>query len=230
MNNFKAIIDFGSKNLRLGIFDKSSKNIYSSEQKISNNLESTGLDKSLEILIRNAEKYLSTHIDNVLVLYDSPNFYSLDLSIKKVFDYITPIKKVYNTLIEESHFLVSQNNFKDKIIHLVVNNILIDGNKKLDKFSDDINIKSLTLDIKFICLSKFSLDQISNKFKKNNLKILNLYCSSYVKTIFYKKQFNIKDHIIFLDVGYERTSSIAFNNSKFDFFKSIPLGNNNITN
>ena len=34
--------------------------------------------------IKDAEKNLSTHIENVVVLYDSPKFYSLDLSIKKM--------------------------------------------------------------------------------------------------------------------------------------------------
>ena len=80
MNNYDAVLDFGSKNLRLGIFDQSLKNIYSSEKKITNSL-----DESLNSIIRDAEKYLSTHLDNIIVLFDSPKFYSLDISIKKVF-------------------------------------------------------------------------------------------------------------------------------------------------
>ena len=74
MSNFEAIIDIGSKNLRLGIFDNTSKNIYSSEQQIEDRLADSGLERSLNILIRNAEKYLSSHIDNVVVLYDSQKF------------------------------------------------------------------------------------------------------------------------------------------------------------
>ncbi len=45
MNNFEAVIDLGSKNLKLGIFDLSSQNIYSSEQKIIDEDE----EKSLNI-------------------------------------------------------------------------------------------------------------------------------------------------------------------------------------
>ena len=37
MNNFEAIIDVGSKNLKLGIFNSEDKSIYSSEQKINDN-------------------------------------------------------------------------------------------------------------------------------------------------------------------------------------------------
>ena len=138
MKNFEAIIDFGSKNLRLGVFDLESKNIYSSNRKIIDSAE-----ESLNILIKDAEKYLSKHIDNVVVLYDSSKFYSLDLSIKKVFDYNIPIKKIYDDLIDEARFIVSQNNFKDQIIHIVVNNILVNDKKKLDKIIEDIKIKTL---------------------------------------------------------------------------------------
>ena len=68
MKNFEAIIDFGSKNLRLGVFDLESKNIYSSNQKITNSSE-----KSLNTLVKDAEKYLSQHIDDVIVLYERPD-------------------------------------------------------------------------------------------------------------------------------------------------------------
>ena len=224
MTDFETIIDFGSKNLKIGIFDKESKNIYSSEQKIIDNGE-----KSLNNLIKDAEKFLSKHIDDVVVLYDTPKFYPLDISIKKVFDNAISIKKVYGNLIDEAHFFISQNNFKDQIIHSVVNNIVVDETKNLIQITEDIKIKSLILEIKFICLNKILIGDISSIFKRNNLKILNLYCSSYVKSLNYKKKFDNKGYIIFLDIGYERTTGLIFNNNKFDFFKSIPLGGNNIT-
>ena len=224
MNDFEAIIDFGSKNLRLDVIDKTSKKIYSSDQIITDNIET-----SLNILVKNAEKHLSTHIDNIIVLYDSPKFYTLDICIRKVFDHSVSIKKVYSNIIEEAKFFVSQNNFKDQIIHSIINNIAVDKNKKLNKITEDFKIKSLILEIKFICLSKILVDNISSKFKKNNLKISNLYCSSYLKTTYYKKKLNSKDYIIFIDIGYERSSGFVFNNNKFEFFKSIPLGGNNIT-
>ncbi len=229
MNNFDTIIDFGSKNLTLGIFDQNKENIYYSEQKIIDSDDKINLKKLLNTLIRDAEKNLSTHIDKVIVLYDSPKFYSLDFSIKKVFDHNTSIKKVYHSLIDEANFFVSQNNFKDKIIHLVVNNIIIDENKKLDNIINDIKIKSLLLEIKFICLNKKIINDISNIFRKNNLEVLNLYCSSYVKTFSCKKKFQSKDYLIFLDIGHKRSSSLIFNNKRFEYFKSIPVGGYNIT-
>ena len=228
MNNLDTIIDFGSKNLRLGVFDQSSEIIYSSNIKITKDLENKNLDESLKKLIRDAEKQLSTHLVDVNVLYDSSEFNHIDFAIKKNFDQPTLISKYYKSLVEEAKFLISENNFREQIIHMDINNITVDDNRKLSIF-DDIKTKSLILDLKFICLNKSIIKNLSNKFKENNLNISSIYCSSYVKSNFYKKKINTSNNFIFLDIGYERTSALFFNNYKFQFINSAPIGGNNIT-
>ncbi len=229
MSNLDTIIDFGSKNLRLGVFNQSSEKIYSSNIKINEFLENDNLDKALKNLVRDAEKQLSTHLADVNILYDSSEFNFIDFSIKKSFDQPTLISKHYKSLIEEANFIISENNFRDQVIHIDINNIIVDDNRKLENLFDDIKIKSLILEIKFICLKKSTINNLSNKFKKNNLNILCIYCSSYVKSFFYKKSIDTRKNIIFLDIGYERTSALFFNNNKFQFLNSVPIGGNNIT-
>ena len=56
MSKFETIIDFGSKNLRLEIYNEKLKSVYSSVQKI-NGLDNLNKEKSLSRLIRKAEKY-----------------------------------------------------------------------------------------------------------------------------------------------------------------------------
>ena len=229
MSNLDTIIDFGSKNLRLGVFNQSSEKIYSSNIKINEVLENDNLDKALKKLVRDAEKQLSTHLADVNILYDSSEFNFIDFSIKKSFDQPTLISKHYKSLVKEANFIISENNFRDQVIHIDINNIIVDDNRKLENLFDDIKIKSLILEIKFICLKKSTINNLSNKFKKNNLNILSIYCSSYVKSFFYKKSIDTRKNIIFLDIGYERTSALFFNNNKFEFFNSVPIGGNNIT-
>tara|TARA_A100001011_G_scaffold123936_1_gene130816 strand:- start:2326 stop:3492 length:1167 start_codon:yes stop_codon:yes gene_type:complete len=229
MSNFETVIDFGSKNLRLGVFDQSSERIYSSNAINTEFDVNKGFEKSLNHLIRDAEKKLSTHIVDVHVLYDTSKFNFIDLSIKKTFDQPNLIAKHYDSLIEEANFIVSENNFRDQVIHIIVNNIIIDGKKQNEILSKDIKIKSLILEIKFICLKKSITSNILNIFKKNNLNILNIYCTSYVKSIFYIKNLEIKNNLIFLDIGFERSSALFFNNSKIQFINSVPIGSNNIT-
>ncbi len=229
MSNLDTVIDLGSKNLRLGVFNRSSEIIYSSNIKITEVLENENLDKSLKQLIRNAEKKLSTHLVDVNVLYDSSKFNFIDFSIKKSFDQPTLISKHYKSLVKEANFIVSENYFKDKVLHINVNRIIVDDNVKLENILDNIKTKSLILDLNFICIKKSLLNNLSNKFKENNLNILNIFCSSYVKSILYKKNFKNKNNLIFLDIGFERTSTFFFYDKKLKFFKSIPIGGNNIT-
>ena len=229
MNNLDTIIDFGSKNLRLGVFNQSSEIIYSSNIKIIEDSENENLDKSLDKLIRDAEKQLSTHLIDVNVLYDSSEYNFLELSIKKSFDQPTLISKYYKSLVEEANFIISENNFRDQIVHIVINNMIADDGIKLENIFKDIKVKSLILELKFICLKKSLINNLLNKFKENNLNILNIYCSSYAKSIYYKKNINTQKNFIFLDIGYERTSALFYNSNKFQFLKSVPIGGNNIT-
>ena len=229
MINLDTIIDFGSKNLRLVVFNHSSEIIYSSNINTTEVLESENLDNSLNKLIRDAEKKLSTHLVDVNVLYDSSKFNFVDLSIKKSFDQPTLISEYFKSLVKEANFIVSENNFKDNILHISINNMIVDDNKKLENIVDNLKTKSLILELKFICLKKSSINNLSNKFKKNNLNILNIYCSSYVKSKLYKKDFEHKNNMIFLDIGFERSSAFFFYDKKFKFFKTIPIGGNNIT-
>ena len=166
MSNLNTVIDFGSKNLRLGVFNQSSEIIYSSNIKTTEVLESENLDNSLNKLIRDAEKKLSTHLVDVNVLYDSSKFNFVDLSIKKSFDQPILISKYYKSLVNEANFIVSENNFKEKILHISINNMIVDNNKKLENVSDNLKTKSLILELKFICLKKSSINNLSSKFKK----------------------------------------------------------------
>ena len=229
MSKLDTIIDFGSKNFRLGVFNQSSEKIYSSNIKINEVLENDNLDKALKKLVRDAEKQLSTHLADVNILYDSPEFNFIDFSIKKSFDQPTLISKHYKSLVEEAKFIISENNFRDQVIHIDINNIIVDDNKKLENKFHDIKIKSLILEIKFICLKKSLIKNLSNRFKKNNLNISYIYCSSYVKSFIYKRSIDTRKYIIFLDIGYDRTSALFFNNNKLQFINSVPIGGNNIT-
>ena len=229
MSNLDTVIDFGSKNLRLGVYDQSSEIIYHSSIEATKVSEIENLDKSLNKLIRDAEKQLSTHLVDVNVLYDSSEFNFIEFSIKKYFDQPTLISKYYKSLVEEANFIVSENNFRDQVIHIAINNMIIDDKKKLETIVEDIKIKSLILELKFICLKKSLIKNLSNKFKESNLNISHIYCSSYVKSIYYKKSIDIKNNFIFLDIGHERTSALFFNNNKFQFLNTVPIGGNNIT-
>ena len=169
MNDFETIIDFGTKNIRLAIFNNSSKKIYSSQITNTDPFESNNSETSLNKLIRDAERELSMHIDYVDVLYDSTKLKFIDFSIKKSFDQPTLLKKIYDNLIEEANFIIKENYFKDQIIHLIVSKIIIDDNKEIEIVTDETKTKSIILEIKFLSL----ILKLSSKLNENLLFELN---------------------------------------------------------
>ena len=191
-NNYSTVIDFGSNNLRLSVFNKDSKNIFSISKEILVKNDFEEHSKLLNFLIRSAEKKISSHLENLVVLYDHPEFYSIDLSIKKDFDQPVHLKDIYYSLIMEANLLITHNYIKDKIIHLITAKSIIDGKEYFENFNNDKKTKSIIIELKYLCLNFERYNKILNIFKKNNLQILNLYCSSYIKSFSYINFFKKK--------------------------------------
>tara|TARA_B100001123_G_scaffold371174_1_gene434167 strand:- start:946 stop:2124 length:1179 start_codon:yes stop_codon:yes gene_type:complete len=228
-NNYSTVIDFGCDVLRLCVFNNDSKNIFSISKEIFDKNDINEYSKSLDSLIRSAEKKISSHLDNIIVLYDHSEFHSIDLSIKKEFDQPINLKDTYYSLIMEANLLITNNYVKDKIVHLITVKSEVDGEEFSENFIDDKKIKSIVIELKFLCLNWDRYKNISNIFKKNNLQIINLYCSSYIKSFSYINYFNKKKNLTFLDIGWERSTIISYKNNRAIFFSSIPIGGNHIT-
>ena len=129
----------------------------------------------------------------------------------------------------EANLLISNNYIEDKIIHIITTKSIIDGSDYLENFKNDKKIKSIIVEIKFLCLNFKRYNEILNIFKKNNLQITNLYCSSYIKSFSYIKHFKQKKILTFLDIGWERSTIVSYKNNKLIYFNSIRVGGNHIT-
>ena len=228
-NNYHTIIDFGKEKIRLAVFNKDSKNIFSKSKEIQKKENYDEHSKSLNYLIRSTEKKISSHLNNVTVLFDHSQFYSIDISIKKEFDQPTNLKETYASLLQEANLLIFNNYLKDKIVHIIKINSIYDG---IDFYEDtliDKKAKSIIIELKFLCLNWKIYENISNIFKKNNLEIIDFYCSSYIKSYSYINFFSKKDNVTFLDIGSERSTIIFYKKNRPVFFNSIPIGGNHIT-
>ena len=224
-----TIIDYGSAKLRLGVFDyKLSKLFYQSKEVIRKDSYEEYL-KSINLLIREAENKISNHLENVTVLYDTPNICSIDLSIKKKIDQKVFPKDICSSIILEANQLIKDSHTTKKIIHLIVNKYIINDKEFLDIPDKMSELNSVIIEIKFICIPFDQYINIVEVFKKNNLKILNFFSSSLVKSFKYINFFTENKYVAFLDIGLERTTLILFQDQKLDFLNSIPIGGNHIT-
>ena len=126
INKFLTVVDYGSKKIRLSIFDKNHKKIYSTyENQISDQNAETKSYKINEI-IRKAEKNISDHIEEMVVLYDDPKVTAIDLSIKKEFDQKIIVDENILLLVTEAKKLLQNYHDNLKIMHTIINKFLID--------------------------------------------------------------------------------------------------------
>ncbi len=228
-NNYSTIIDFGSTELRLGVFDDKLSKLFFKSKKISEKNNYEEYSKSINILIREAEKKVSTHIENITVLYDTSKINTIDLSIKKKIDQSTPFEDVYSSIVLEANQLIKDCYINKKVIHLIIKKYII-NNKEFLNLPDKIpKLNSLILELKFICLPHNQYKNIFDTFKKNNLEVVNFFSSSLVKSFKYIDFFKESKFVAFLDIGLDRTTIILFINKKLDYFNSVPVGGNHIS-
>ena len=234
--NFKVFIDFGSSKLRLGIFNRENqKNIITLEEKCISNFDkkSFDIDISKEVikkLIKSAEKRIEKHINKINLMIDTPDMFSIDISLKKNVDVKKNAQKDIQSVLQEAKNIVQKNYFNKKIIHMVVIKYLFDEKIFYEIPDEKMGYKSLVLEIKFICISKEIWERLESSFNDNYLTIENVYCSSYVRSINYNKSFDNYKKKVIIDIGYKKSAIVIFEEKRLLYFNIIPVGGKHITN
>jgi len=234
--SLNVFIDFGSSKIRLGIFNKeTSKNILISEKDcISNfnlnNFDTKNANEIIKDLIKSAEKKINNHIKNINLMIDTPDMFSVDISIKKNSDGQKYSKNDINSLLNESKSLIQKNYFNKKIIHMIVKKFIFDDQEYFEIPNEEINYNTLVIELKFICFDNQVWKNLQASFSKNYLNIDNLYCSSYVRSSSYNSLFNDFNKKVILDIGYGKSSITVFQDNRILYFNILPVGGRHITN
>ena len=228
-DKYSSVIDFGSSQLRLGVFNENQSKLYFNSKKI---IQKNNYDEYLEkikLLIRDAESKVSTHLENLTVLYDSSDIFTIELSIKKKLEQKTTLKDFCSSIVLEAKQLIKNSYPNKKIIHSIVKKYIINDNEFLNIPEKIFKKDSVILEIIFICLPHNKYKNVIEIFKKNNLNILSFFSSSLVKSFKYINYFKNNKFVSFLDIGLDRTTLILFDQQRFDSLNSIPIGGNHIS-
>ena len=228
-DKYSSVIDFGSSELRLGVFNENQSKLYFNSKKI---IQKNNYDEYLEkikLLIRDAESKISTHLENLTVLYDSSDIFTIELSIKKKLEQKITLKDFCSSIVLEAKQLIKNSYPNKKIIHSIVKKYIINDNEFLNIPEKIFKKDSVILEIIFICLPYYQYKNVIEIFKKNNLNILSFFSSSLVKSFKYINYFKNNKFVSFLDIGLDRTTLILFDQQRFDSLNSIPIGGNHIS-
>ena len=233
--DYNTYIDFGASKVRMGIFDRNFSNlIFLTEKECfydfnSKYLNSEETKKILHELIISAEKKIGSYIKNIDLMFDLPNLYSIDLSIKKNLENKKININEIKLLLRESRQQILKYSSDKKIMHTIIQKYISDKKDFYSISEDEVKSNFLILDAKFFCYSKKIFNQISNHFKENHINIRNIFCSSYAKSLEYNKHFKNYKNKVFLDIGYEKSLISIFDKERLIHFYCIPLGGNHVT-
>ena len=226
--NYFSIIDLGSSRVRLSVFDNELSNIFSESKNLNFNKDEIDNFNNIQNLIKKAEKKISSHLDNIILLVDSNKLLNIQLSIQRNTDINTNVGIIYKSILMELNQLIKSNYLEYDIIHTILDSCIVD-NVKHDELPKNINkIKNLKVNFTIICFPRKNIEVLRKNFNKYNIQILSIFCTSFTKTLSYLNKLSHKK-LSFLDIGWERTSIIIYENFKLRLIDTIPIGGFHIT-
>ena len=229
--NLHTIIDFGNSKIRASSFNKETKKVENHlELKIKNNQSNNlyGEEKLIGDLIFNLEKKNGEYLDEISLMVDNLNILLISLTIFKKSDERIIDDNFLKYITDDAKFEINKNYPNHEIIHSIIKNFYL-GEKKFSEIPKSLNHNKFAVEFNFFVYPKNFLENLRKIFAKQNVIIKKFIFSSYSKSIFYLNNISEQKKIVFVDIGFEKTSAFLFINKKMQEFKILPIGGNHIT-
>ena len=126
--NYFNLIDFGSSKIRFSVFDSDLKEKFSETKTVTYNNEN--YDNHFDEIrktVKKAEKKISFHINDIILILDSPNLFTVEISLKKNLDKKSNFEKIYNALILELYQLMNSHYDNQYLAHIIFDKCIIDN-------------------------------------------------------------------------------------------------------
>ena len=201
------------------------KKIYHEEAELSNSSNQINffeLNNFLDENIFKIEKILKNFIKNIYLIIDCNNFFHMKISLKKdnFGNFITNENLTY--MLNEAKDLCRKTLEKKKIIHLIIENYIIDK-KNFSYFPKELKCKNFALDLKFICLPIDLTKSLEQMLKKYQISLKRAVSLNYIKKFIEKEKpdvYNLSKKI-FLGSFENEVLIINKNTKKQGFFEKF---------
>ncbi len=203
--NLETFLYISPIEFRINLLDKnSSKNFYKNELKFEKNskfIDLYQLSKFLEENIFKIEKLIGKFIENIFLIIDSNEVINLSLGIKKK-NYTKIInKKYFEILITEAKDIIKEKYNDYKIMHILIDKFLINGNSHI-KLKKDFNGEDFGLEIQFIIVPNFYTTKIEEVLKKFQIKVVGYINGKYIKNLIKDKNTDFSQMAQMIQKGY----------------------------
>ena len=184
-SNTQTYLSISNNKLEIYLFDiVKFENLYSNEIIIENNfLDYTILDNFLDKNILKIEKLIGKFVKNIFIIIENEQLFRTHIGIKKknynkVLNYDT-----VKSLVVESKELFQKSYRDQKIMHIIVNNYMING-KNFGYLKKDIQADDLSLILNFISIPESLSYPLENLLEKYQIKINKYLDKEYVSSFF----------------------------------------------
>lgn len=203
--DFETYLSLTKNKFEIFLFDnKKLINLYKEELKLESNfnfIDLEELSKFLDNHIFKIEKIAGKFIKNIYLIMENDLNFQVNICIKKKnYGNLINKKNLENALIEVKD-LFKENYQQQTIIHMIINNYLING-KNYSSFIDNLRGDNLCLEINFMSISNhtlFAFDKILEKYQITISQYLN---GNYIKNFFNEKNIELSEMAYKVRNGY----------------------------
>ncbi len=223
---FETFIRISSNIIGIYVFDKKkSQNLYFDEKsyEIKNeNINFEILRSFIEENIFRIEKLIGKFINNISLIIDNKKIYNLNFCLKKN-NYEKNLSIPYiKNIVTEAKDLFKENYHHEKIMHIVIEKYLIDGNE-YSQFINNFRCDYLCLEIKFIYISNDLILEIEKAMERYQIKVNNFMCENYIRSMFVENdiELSLMAHKILTGHNENEVSVVPKNPKKIGFFEKF---------
>ena len=185
---FETYLSISQTKFGIYLFDtKNKNNLYEKEiifEKI-NFINYSHLKQFLDDNVFRIEKLVGKFIENIFIIVEDENILNTQIGIKQK-NYQPSKSKVYlQSSIINAKDLFKENYPNEKIMHIIINNYLIDG-KNYSYIQDNLEYEQLNLVIEFKSLSNEIIYNLNKLLQNYQINIIKLLDGNYVKNFFNK--------------------------------------------
>ncbi len=222
----ETYLSISSNKFGVYLFDTiNQKNLYKEEIILKNNPSSSddgNLKKFLDDNIFKIEKLTGKFVKDIFLIIESEKILNLVVGIKKK-NYNTSISQEYlqNSLIEAKD-LFKKNYQNEKIMHMIINEYLING-KKFSSIQNNLESDHLGLEIEFRAISINFIYNLNKILENYHIKIIKYIDGNYIKTLFEHVNIDISQmaHKILNGFNENEVMIVPKNIKKSSFFEKF---------
>ena len=184
----EIFIILSENQISLSVFDKEKKkSVYNKIYELKNNLSDniqleSNLNRVLKEQIIIIEKKINYTLNNINLILCDPNNLTINISTKKNYDLTQIQKDQIQYLIQDLKQQILTSNKDLKILHIIIENYIIDGNK-IHEIPLKMNCKNLIIEARFICVKKNLADFFYRIFKNYQIKLNSVICGNYALSL-----------------------------------------------